>query len=273
MMAMNDWSLSFLDRVFELLRAAGEQEKHGKGYGPGSSHAAADVALTKNVSRILKETLTFFFVSMDKTTYQSALRYVTSFISEETLPFAVKDASILCQAVSSTRFGLSGDSVVDVSPGLDELVPILTEDLEHRSNNSAIYRLRCLAGAVRYAGRTVLKHRDAITSAIIYAISKSEDKVLLKTGCKLLRHTLASQCEEYTIAQGSHPMRTSGSDDVVLGGSAKLCGDKVLWHTPSGEQIDFCVNLLDRVALVPLKELAKTDFNLQQWRKRYELKQ
>eukprot|EP00804_Cyclotella_cryptica_P029515 CCRYP_011313-RA/>CCRYP_011313-RA protein AED:0.03 eAED:0.02 QI:169/0.87/0.88/1/1/1/9/224/2315 len=266
MMAMSDWSLSFLDRIFELLRAAGEQEKHGKSYGPGSSHASSDVALAKNVSRILKETLTFFFASMDEETYSSALRYVTNFITEETLPLAVKDASILCQAVASTRVEQNG---VDRSPGLDALVPILTENLEHRSNKTAIYRLRCLAGAVRYGGRALLAHSNKISSAIAYAISKSDDKVLLKTGCKLLRHALASQCEEYPIAQCFHPIRVKDEHIVTaLGASVRLRGDRVLWHIPSGYQIDFCVGLLDRFALAPLKDLGRFDnnFSLQQWR-------
>jgi hypothetical protein len=269
MMAMNDWTLPFLDRVFELLRAAGEQEK-SKGYGVGSAHAMADAALAKNVSRILKETLTLFFASMDGKTYQTALRYVTNFISEETLPFAVKDASMLCQSVAATRFNTDEEAVVDTSPGLDALVPILTEDLKHRSNKSAIYRLRCLAGAVRYAGRTVLKHRESIVSAIAYAVSKSDDKALLKTGCKLLRHTLASQCEEYPIAQCCHPFRVTGDSRITnLGASARLKGDKVLWHVPSGEQIDFSAGLLNEVALAPLRDLGRVgnDFNLQQWRK------
>lgn len=182
MMAMNDWSLLFLDRIFELLRSASEQEKQ-KGYGIGASYAAVDVAQAKNMSRILKETLTYFFASMDEETYTTSLRYVTNFMSEETLPFAVKDASMLCQAVASTRFGQDRSSTGDVSPGLDALVPILCGDLQHRSNKSAIYRLRCLGGAVRYAGRTVLKHREAIVSAITYAI-KSDDKHLLKAGSK-----------------------------------------------------------------------------------------
>lgn len=268
MMAMNDWSLPFLDKIFELLRAAGEQEKH-KGFGVGSSHAALDVAQAKNVLRIMKETLTYFFAAMDDNTYETCLRYVTKFISEETLPFAVKDASMLCQAVASTRFGQIGSSIVDISPGLNALVPILTEDLNHRSNKSAIYRLRCLAGAVRYAGRAVMDHREAVVSAITYAL-KSDDKNLLKTGCKLLRHTLASQCEEYPIAQSCHPMRSNeDSNHVILGKSAELKGDRVLWHIPSGVQIDFCVSLFDQVALLPLKELgnASTNFILKQWRR------
>ena len=207
---------------------------------------------------------------MDEETYKTALRCVTNFISEETLPFAVKDASLLCQAVAATRFGQNGSMVTDTSPGLDALVPILTEDLEHRSNKSAIYRLRCLAGAVRYAGQTVLKHREAIVSAITYAISRSDDKYVLKTGCKLLRHTLSSQCEEYPIAQSCHPMRVARDPfNFTLGASAQLKGDRVLWHTPSGEQIDFCVGLLDTIALRPLRKLGdfSTDFSLQQWRK------
>ena len=265
MSAMGDWSLSFLDRIYELLRATGEQEKLRKGHsGYGSSHGSMDIAVAKNVSRIMKETMTYFFSSMDTETYRSALRSVSQFFQEETLPFAVKDASLLCQAVCMTRFDLK-DSSADASPGLDALVPILTEDLEHRSTKSAIYRLRCLSGAVRYAGSTVLKHKDRIVAAITYALSKPDDKVLYKTGCKLLRHTLSSQCEEYPIAQSSHPMK-SGTN-YTPGASAELKGDGVKWCIPSGESIDFVVDLIDQTCLERLRSLGGVGGNhIQQWR-------
>ena len=184
MAAMSDWSLSFLDRIFDLLRAAGEQEKLGRGHGGvGMRHTSADVAMTRNFQRIMKETLIYVFSGMDDETYGRALRRVVDFIAGETLPFAVKDASLLCQAVSSTRFA-SGNSpsYADASPGLDALVPVLVEDLDRRSGKSAAYRLRCLAGAVRYAGSAVLGHREAIEGAIAFALSKKDDRVLFKTG-------------------------------------------------------------------------------------------
>ena len=278
MMAMSDWSLMFLDRVYDLMRNQGEQEKLGKGHGGvGLRHTSADVAMTKNFSRIMKETLIYFFAGMDETTYIAALRSVVKFFDEETLPFAVKDASLLCQAVCSTRFVVDGSNnggSIDRSPGLDALVPILTEDLQHKSSKAAIYRLRCLSGAVRYAGSTVLKHREAIISAISFALSKVDDRVLFKTGCKLLRHTLSSQCEEYPISQCYHPMRKFDDREespVALGKSALLRGDKIWWHVPSGEQLDFTVQLLSQFTLSRWNELGnqtdnKNSVNLQQWR-------
>ena len=266
MLAMSDWSLAFLDRIYELLRATGEQEKVGKGHsGYGASHGSMDIAVTKNVSRIMKETLTYFFSSMDAQTYRSALRSVSRFLQEETLPFAVKDASLLCQAVCMTRFDLK-DSSVDANPGLDALAPILTEDLEHRSTKSAIYRLRCLAGAVRYAGSSVLKHRDSIVAAITHALSQPDDKALFKTGCKLLRHTLSSQCEEYPIAQSSHPMKSS--TNYVPGACAELKHDGVKWCIPSGKSIDFAVDLVGQFCLKRLRSLGDItgDNNIQRWR-------
>ena len=183
MAAMSDWSLSFLDRVFDLLRAAGEQEKLGRGHGGvGMRHTSADVAMTRNFQRIMKETLVYVFSGMDDGTYGRALRQVVDFVSGETLPFAVKDASLLCQAVCSTRFASRDAPYADVSPGLDALVPVLVEDLGRRSGKSATYRLRCLAGAVRYAGSAVLRHGEAIRGAIEFALSKKDDRVLFKTG-------------------------------------------------------------------------------------------
>ena len=279
MMAMTEWSLMFLDRIYELMRAAGEQEKLGKGHGgTGSRHTAADVAMRKNVSRIMKETLVYFFSGMDEATYEAALRSVVKFFDEETLPFAVKDASLLCQAVCSTRFVVDKSSAdggrIDRSPGLDALVPVLTEDLEHKSSKCATYRLRCLAGAVRYAGSAVMKHRDAITSSISFALSKTDDRALYKTGCKLLRHALSSQCEEYPIAQCLHPLLKPGNNietSTTLGKSSLLRGNKIWWHVPSGQQMDFTVGLVSHFTLSRWKELGnptddKTSVNLQQWR-------
>lgn len=184
MAAMSDWSLSFLDRIFDLLRAAGEQEKLGRGHGGvGMRHTSADVAMTRNFQRIMKETLIYVFSGMDDETYGRALRRVVDFVSGETLPFAVKDASLLCQAVCSTRFASGCSSpYADASPGLDALVPVLVEDIDRRSGKSAAYRLRCLAGAVRYAGSAVLGHGESIKGAIEFALSKKDDRVLFKTG-------------------------------------------------------------------------------------------
>lgn len=278
MNAMSDWSLMFLDRIYELLRAAVEQEKLGKGQGgTGMRHTSHDVAMAKNFSRIMKETLTYFFAAMDEKTYEAALRSVTRFLQEETLPFAAKDVALLCQALCSTRFvtGVNDEGGIDKSPGFDALIPLLTEDLDHKSSRCAIYRLRCLAGAVRYAGSAVLKHREAVTSAISFAFSSSNNRVLFKTGCKLLRHVLSSQCEEYPIAQCCHPMRLGENGDSplsILGTSALLRGDKILWHVPSGKQLDFSVGLLSQFALKRWMELGnpsideKNNVNLQQWR-------
>ena len=272
MAAMSDWSLTFLDRIYELLRAAGEQEKLGNHGGVGTRHTAADVAMAKNFSRIMKETLTYFFAAMDEQTYKAALRSVVKFIQEETLPFAVKDASMLCQAVCSTRFSSGGSNA---SPGLDALLPILIEDLQHMSNKAVIYRLRCLSGAVRFAGVAVLKHTKAITETISFALSKSNDRVILKTGCKLLRHVLSSQLEEYTIAQSFHPMRLLNDGDSppsILGASALLHGDKICWHVPTGKQIDFAVSILSDFTLPRWKGLGNptsdgaTTVDLKQWR-------
>ncbi|KAL9184901.1 hypothetical protein ACHAXT_002678 [Thalassiosira profunda] len=268
MACISDWSLLFLDRIYELLRAAGEAEKMGKGRVSG--HTSMDVAMTKNFSRILKETLVYVFAAMDDATHEAALRSVATFLEEETLPFAVKDASLLCQAACATRFGVEG-STGDKS-GLDALLPVLLDDLEHKSDKCVIYRLRCLAGAVRYAGSSVLRHRDAIVSAITLALSKS-DRTIFKSGCKLLRHTLSSQCEEYPIGGCLHPLQKKSLDGAVLGKSSSLNGNRIWWHVPSAEQLDFTVALLSQFALSRWNEMgtlaasspdAKVD--LQKWR-------
>ena len=177
---------------------------------------------------------------MDEETHKLAVRTVVKFLEEETHPTAAKDASLLCQAVAAARLG-------DVtSPGLDALVPLLTDDLSHHSTKTVAYRLRCLAGAVRAASHAVVKHHIPISAAIDFALS-SDDRHLFKTGCKLLRHTLSTLVESYPIAADSRPrsfLEDSSSANVYLGRSAQLHGDSVQWHVPNGESIDFAWSLL-----------------------------
>lgn len=241
-LAMSDWALDFLERIFGLLRASGEREKTSKRTsGVATRHSSADVHQARNFSRVLKETLLQVFAGMDKETYQLGVRAVAKFLEEETLPTASKDASLLCQAVAAARLGEA------VSPGLDALVPLLTDCLSHHSTKTVAYRLRCLAGAVRYAGHGVVEHQSAITEAIRFSLS-SDDRHLFKTGCKLLRHTLATLVEAYAIAADSRPsvfVGGSSSSNVYLGRSAQLHCDSVRWHVPNKESINFAWHLLD----------------------------
>jgi len=242
--AMSDWVLEFLDRVFGLLRNSGEREKAGKtASGVASRHSSADVHQARNFSRVLKECLLQVFASMDSKTHSLAVRLVIRFIEEETLSTAAKDASLLCLAVGAAR-GASDKEGCFRSLGLDALMPMLTDDLPRHSTKTVMYRLRCLAGAVRAASHGVVKHRDAISRAIDFALS-SDDRHLFKTGCKLLRHTLATLCESYPVSSDTVPRAFSGesTESILLGKSAQLTGDVVQWHVPNSASIEFACHL------------------------------
>jgi hypothetical protein len=247
--AMADWVLGFLDRMYDLLRAAGEREKSGKtASGVASRHSSSDVQQARNFSRIVKECLHQVFSSMDEDIYKQAVRSVARFLSEETLPWAAKDAAALCQAACAARSGSNGT----VYDGLGALVPVLTEDLGHQSNKTLIYRIRCLSGAVRHGCKGVFTHRAAITSAISIALA-SQDKEVLKVGCKLLRHTLASQSDSYPISTSFAPRSKSGP--TCLGKSAGLTGDAVEWHIPDGDQVEFVFSMLQAHVMQPIADL------------------
>ena len=254
--ALSDWVLEFLERVFSLLRATGEREKAGKNAsGVASRHSSVDVQQARNFSRVMKECLMQTFASMDDTIHKSAVNLVARFLSEETLPQAAKDTSFLCQAVASVRVK-NGEIQ---SPGLDALLPVLMDDLEHHSNKTVVYRLRCLSGAVRSCSLALNKHQKDITKAINFALA-SKDKHVLKTGCKLLRHTLASLCESYPLAADLIPRSVPYVDgSFVLGKSSQLHGDPVQWHVPNGESLQFAWDLLQRHVLQRIRDVASSD--------------
>ena len=252
--ALSDWVLEFLERVYALLRATGEREKTGKNSsGVASRHSSADVQQARNFSRVLKECLLQTFASMDDEVHKLAVKSVVRFLSEETLPDAAKDTSFLCLSVAAARVKDGNVS----SPGLDALVPTLMDELEHHSNKTVTYRLRCLAGSVRSCGVAVIKHKADIRKAIDFALS-SKDKHVYKTGCKLLRHTLATLCESYSFAVGTVPRIVEDDGTLLLGMSAQLHEDPIQWHVPDGPCIEFAWELLnshvlERIQRFPLR--------------------
>jgi Proteasome-substrate-size regulator, mid region/Domain of unknown function (DUF3437) len=253
--SLSDWALEFFDRIFGLLRSSGEREKTSKrASGVASRHSSADVQQARNFSRVLKETLIQIFAVMDNDTHQLAVRTVKNFLEEETLPSASKDASILCQAVAASRS--SGPD----NPGLDALIPLLTNDLSHHSTKTVTYRLRCLAGAVRSASTGVLKHRSTLSSAIAFALS-SDNRHLFKTGCKLLRHCLATLVESYPLPIDLCPRSSIPSLTMGLGKSAELLNDNVRWHTPNRESIEFAFDLIQDHIIYTLNLLSPAAVN------------
>ena len=250
--ATGDWVLEFLPRIFELLRASGEREKTSKrSSGVASRHSSADVNAARNFSRVLKESLFQVFVAMQGETFDLAAMAVKRFVEEETLPAAAKDVSLLCQAVCAARG-------VQDNPGLDLLVPVLTNDLKHGSTKTAIYRVRCLAGSVRYAGLSILRHKQVLSETLQFCFA-SQDRALFKTGCKLMRHLLSTLTEPYPLGIDCRPrVYFEGNDDkqlLCLGKSAELANDPVQWFLPNGECVEFAWEILNTNVLARLEEL------------------
>jgi hypothetical protein len=246
-MALGDWSLLFLERIYELMRAAGKLEKVSKDHlGASARHSASDASQAKSFSRMLMGCLIHVFVSMDKNTHKKAVESVCQFITGETLPFSAKDAASLCTAACVGDYAQEGFEV---------LVPALTKDMDKLALRTATYRLRCLTGAVKFCGTSFCEtqHRDAIVRALDHCLNPkldaNKDKHLFKVGCKLLRHTLASQVEAYPL------FTQCGPNTAVPGKGAELHNHDIEWHIPSGAQIDFGVTLMEQFAFARLRSL------------------
>jgi hypothetical protein len=264
--ALEDWVVSFLERIYDIFRSAGEQEKVGKSFGIASRHSSADASQAKHFNMILKQCLNQVFASIDDKNFETAVRSVESFLRNESLPLASKFSSILCEAVCAIR---SCDNDGYHSPGLDILLPCLTKNLASKSKATALYRIRSLAGAVRLAGPSVLKYKNEINSILEYALGEIHGKKIFKAGCKFLRHLLSSQCECYPI------MTEYGAylSDGILGKPSCLGSKSIKWHVPIGEQIDFNTKILTNVVFTRLSGLttlsgitAWDSINLLEWR-------
>uniref|UniRef100_A0A7S3V8U0 Uncharacterized protein n=1 Tax=Chaetoceros debilis TaxID=122233 RepID=A0A7S3V8U0_9STRA len=264
--AMGDWSIAFLERLYDLFRAAGVQEKRGKSHGVASRHSSADASEAKHFMSLLKQCLFQVFSSMDDKNFELALRCVENFLISETLPMAVKYASILCEAVCAARMHQDNGNH---SPGLISLLPQLAKDLRNKSTGTILYRLRCIGGAVRQAGKDVAKYKKELFAVLEFALGDNDDKHIFKAGCKLLRHLLSSQSESYIILNDSCPRF---SEEHSLGKSAHLDGDKILWHIPDGQQLNLVAEILsyfifDRLRSLSLAKAGSESIDLSEWRR------
>jgi len=241
---MGDWALAFLDRVYQLLRAAGRQEKVTKNQlGASVRHTTSDAQQSKSFSRLLTVCLVSLFSAMDDKIYQKAVHSVCRFLGAETHPFAAKDSSSLCKAIVVAK-----DDVF----GVNTLVPVLTRDLSKMPASVATYRIRCLSGAMKYAGLHLLTFKDVVVSSIKFALSWNDDgekKQLFKAGCKLLKHTLASQVEAVPLHANFHHHTSP------IGKSAVLHGHPIHWVSPTGAQLDLALELLEDLAFSRLRKL------------------
>lgn len=263
-LALGDWCLAFLERIYDLLRAAGEQEKVGKSHGIASRHSSADASQAKHFNLLFRQCIAQVFAAMDESNFVSAARSVAAFLSSETLPFAAKYASILCEAVCATRCQDGSSS----KSGLDIVLPCLYEDLSNKSSATKLYRFRALAGGVRYAGVHVQSYKQEIKTILEMAFSDKEDKKVVKAGCKLLRHFLSSQCESYPFSSDNSPRLSSV---YSLGKPSHLSHDHICWHTPTGEQLDTAVYFFKYFAFGSIfrlsKEVDKEGLDVSKWRK------
>ena len=256
--AMGDWSLAFLEKIYDLMRATGEQEKRGKSYGVASSHSSADASQAKHFNSVLKQCLMQVIASMDDEYLELALRSVVVFLKSEVLPFAVKHASILSEAMCAARFSSRSHNT---SPGLNRILPLLLNDIQHQSHTTIVYHLRCAAGAVRRAGKDVLGFRDQLYSVLQFALHHSQKNVH-KAGCKLLRHLMSSQCESFPLSTDFCPIITAKSS---LGRSTKLSDHKITWHVPNPDQIEYVSTLWstfvyeELLSLIPVESHDKVD--------------
>lgn len=242
--SMGDWALAFLDRVYQLLRAAGMQEKVTKNQlGASVRHTTSDAQQSKSFSRLLTVCLVSLFSAMDDKIYQKAVHSVCRFLGAETHPFAAKDSSSLCKAIVVAK-----DDIF----GMNALVPVLTRDLSKLPLSVATYRVRCLSGAMKYAGVHLLPFKSVVISSIKFALSLNDDgekKQLFKAGCKLLKHTLSSQVEVIPLHASFHHLT------APMGKSAELHGHPIHWLSPSGSQLNFAMELLEDLAFSRLRKL------------------
>ncbi|GMH48028.1 hypothetical protein TrVE_jg9887 [Triparma verrucosa] len=223
------WALSFLDRIYVLIKSADPVSKANKS-SSGSSAAASRRAEQDRMSAyVIMTVLDRFFTNVHDTVFPSILKSLTSFLKTSACTNAPKQVAYLVSTCAAKNPELSFGPLFDV----------ISSGLESSSDLIKAYKIRVLSGLVKRAGTHILPCCDKVKNVLEIA-SKSSNKKVRKSGNKLLRFSLFSLTSTWKNSYGVNP--TFGALGVP-GDIYSLEIDK-MWHIPSAPEMDAACELI-----------------------------
>lgn len=187
---VSSWSIELLKRLLPLVEFY-------------ASKGAGLAAMLKHASSYMVMVMIQLFeqMSASKPLHAKARGLVFEWVTGVYLPDGAKPIAHLMSALARSR-------PVEV---LEMMVPHLhgkmTSDggrkLGDLSDGEMAWNLRLLDGCVRRTGTALLVHKSKIEQILSLTLDH-DDKKVRKTACKLLRHTLQSLLQHYTLESESY---------------------------------------------------------------------
>lgn len=278
---MLDWSVAFLDRLFEVLRHKDKSSKVKPGDLASDTMGVAD-AMTRGganagmfsamlggggteafLVRLIRLVTEQLFTMTDEPAADMASAKVLRFVTDRALPNVEKDVAGVVEMMASAR---PAKSVSVFFPALcDGLLapnmissssPVLTPGA---SPVLLRWRFQLLSGLARGAGAALAPHGPALRSLIAAGVSH-KDKRVRKGARKLLRKALLGLCELAPADTRSlPPSRWANVHSVAEW--RRLCeplpaGEAdTVWVEPSQEGLSLAAMLLGDFLQRPMREL------------------
>ncbi|CAM9407636.1 unnamed protein product [Chrysoparadoxa australica] len=270
---MLEWAMSALERILLVIQHRGKLAKGntkgcidtmntiGSMSGLGGENGGGmpdvmsivstrkDQALSLTISYFVKQLL----AQMDDAAFALGTRLLLTFCLENTLPDAAKDAAALLDGC--TRANPQASMTIFFGP--------LRAGLTEASEPTLVWRLRLLSGLVKRAGPSIVQEAAGLEHCISLGLLHRSKRVV-KTACKLLRHTLHALCEVYPI--DTSPSDLTRSVLAVLSSYRILCSSPnamnlgVAWHEPSeGGELDLARSLVRSYIVKGMEELQASD--------------
>ncbi|PAV21860.1 ARM repeat-containing [Pyrrhoderma noxium] len=139
------------------------------------------------------------------------------------------------------------------------------------SDTTLHWNISILRGCLGYGGETLLKHKDSIIELLILLVDKTKSERGYSGTGRLITRLLNTISAAYPINSrfvNSDEWNDEefGSNHILHWGKFYLGKDvKIEWHVPSAEEIDFVVELLDRLVSPFLEKIEGLLENSSNW--------
>ncbi|KAI8578771.1 hypothetical protein K450DRAFT_245430 [Umbelopsis ramanniana AG] len=244
-----EWLSKFLNRVFTIFENLPQQDNKKMG-----GHMEA------GLTQILLHTCEVIFNQISDELYDFGLRMIVDFAAQQVLPNAVRPMGYLCAVVTSPHpekalkkfIPLCLDNIrTELEHGASGLATNSSTSQQPQSDSTLHWYQSILFQVLTMPGTEILKYKKDIIDILKLMQAECKSRRGFMWAGKLLRFVLMSLLEIYPLECKSVPLdrwndpEFMANQHLYWGAFTDTANPSIKWHTPSEEEKNFALQLID----------------------------